>query len=95
LAIRVNSNMCSFSRLVIVLMLIWIVVLVVHPAVDLPQTVLKTRQLFPLTLLICSAVLAIAGRDVLRPVCCVPHELAAHLFSTCCSPLERSCIQRC
>ena len=87
--------MCSFRRLVIVLLLIWIVVLVVHPAVDLPQTVLKTRQLFPLMLVICWAVLTIAGGDALRVVCRVSRAGAASLFAACCSLLERSCIQRC
>lgn len=87
--------MFGFRRLVIVLMLLWIVLLVVHPAVDLPQTVLRTSQLLPFMLVICSAVLAVAARDRLRSECSVLRQLAAHLLSACCSLLEKNCIQRC
>ncbi len=87
--------MFGFRRLVIVLMLLWIVVLVVHPAVDLPHTVLRTGQLLSFTLVICSSVLAVAARDALRPGCSVLGPLAARPLSPCFSILEESCIQRC
>ncbi len=85
--------MFGFRRLVIVLMLLWIVVLVVHPAVDLPHTVLRTSHL--LSLVICSSLLAVAARDALRPGCSVLGPLAARPLSPCFSILEESCIQRC
>jgi hypothetical protein len=87
--------MSGFRRLVIVLMLLWIVLLVVHPAVDLPHTVLRTGQLLSFMLVICSSVLAVAARDALRPRCSVLCRVAARPFSACCSLLEKNCIQRC
>jgi len=86
--------MSGFYRLIIVLMLVWILLLVIHPAIDLPQTVLRSNQLV-LMLVMWSAVVAVpalqglwSGRAMLR-------QLTAHHFSTCRSTLNKTCLQRC
>ena len=87
--------MSGFHRLTIVLMLVWILLVVVHPAVDLPQTVLRTGQLFPLVLVIWSAVVTAAVIDILWSRCMGRWNLMCRRFSPGCSLLEKTCVQRC
>jgi len=86
--------MSGFYRLIIVLMLVWILLLVVHPATDLPQTVLRSNQLFPLMLVMWSAVVALSAVYTLSG-CVVLRQLSAHRCTICLSTLDKTCLHRC
>ena len=86
--------MSGFYRLIIVLMLVWILLLVIHPAIDLPQTVLRSNQLV-LMLVMWSAVVAVSALQGLWPGRVMLRQLTAHQFSTCRSTLDKTCLQRC
>ena len=86
--------MSGFYRLIIVLMLVWILLLVIHPATDLPQTVLRSNQLFPLMLVMWSAVVALSAVYTLSG-CVMLRQLLAHRCTICLSTLDKTCLQRC
>jgi len=87
--------MSWFSRLIVMVLLVWIALIVVHPAADLPNTVLRSNQLLPFVLVICSAVVAVATLDALWKERAMLRQLLAPPFSPSSFLLIRTCIQRC
>ena len=81
-------------RLIVVLVLLWIILLVAHPAVDLPQTVVRTGQLLRLVSVMCSA-LAVVASFKLRSRWSVLGQLAEPSLCPCHTLLEKNCVQRC
>jgi hypothetical protein len=82
-------------RLIFVLVLVWIILLVVaHPAVDLPQTVVRTGQLLRLLSVMCSA-LAVVASFMLRSRWSALAQLAEPSLCPCNTLLEKNCVQRC
>lgn len=87
--------MYTVRQIAIIFMLLWILLLVVHPAVDLPDTVFRSGQLLPLVLLICSSVVAVAGGEFMSTESSMLRTLATHCVSSPPSLLGKNCVQRC
>jgi hypothetical protein len=86
--------MSVFTRVIVAVVVIWIILLVVHPVVDLAQTVLRTGQLLPFLLVMCS-VLAVVAAYIMRPRWSMLRQLAEPPLYPCSTLLEKICIQRC